>query len=142
VIAPKLEPPTARAEREAYELVTLRDGETCQRCLRSDCGPTQRDHRLNRSQGGWTVVENLQLLGMLCHSWKTDHPDDACRNGWGVPAWAHWSWYPARRWIRTAVNTHRLAWVLYVGNQVLEISPEDAADRIAGLRGDVPELVS
>jgi hypothetical protein len=144
VIGPKVAKPTAREESEAYELVTLRDQDICQRCLR-DCGPAARDHRKNRSQGGVTVVEGLQVLGLDCHVWKTDHPDAANRAGWGVPGWADPAEYPARRWVRTAVGTRRLAWVLYLPVEAWptawrpedtyrEIGAEEAADRIAGLR--------
>lgn len=103
-----------RADQAAYERATQRDGGRCQRCLR-DCGPIARDHRQNRELGN-TVASNLQLLGLRCHQWKTEHPKDANAEGWGVPrnigdlAPAD---IPARRWFRTWLNTHRLGWVLY-----------------------------
>lgn len=141
MIAPKIERPTAADEARAYSAATRRDNDSCVRCLRG--GDVQRDHRQNRSQGGLTVVENLQLLCLTCHTWKGDHPDDANRDGWGVPGiWAHWLSYPARRWVKTEVGTYRLAWGLYRDIVFVEISEREAADRRAGLRQDVPELVS
>lgn len=144
MIGPKLQKPTRREEQEAYELTTLRDQDLCQRCRR-DCGPVARDHRRNRSQQGLTLVQNLQCLGLECHDWKSSHPDEANRTGWGVPGWADPSEFPARRWVPTAVGTLRLVWVLYlpvdvwpeawrVEDTYREITFEEAADRIAGLR--------
>jgi hypothetical protein len=132
MIGPKLAMPTAREEREAYELVTLRDADTCQRCRRS-CGPIARDHRRNRSQGGWTVVGNLQCLGLECHTWKTEHPAEANDEGWGCPSWVHWREWPARRWVSDADGGLVLAWVLYddEGSWAV-ISDEDARYRIEG----------
>lgn len=140
MIAPKVARPTKTAETAAYELATLRDENTCQRC-HGACGPIARDHRKNRSQTGRTAVENLQLLGMLCHLWKSEHPDEANREGWGVPGWANPAEYPARRWVRTEVGTRRLAWVIYVPDTQYFSHPSgfrgidelEAASRIAGL---------
>lgn len=135
MIAPKVTPPTPRAEREAYELVTIRDADTCQRCRRN-CGPVARDHRKNRSQGGWTVVSDLQCLGLGCHTWKTENPADAVADGWAVPAWADWREWPARRWLPTGFGTLRLAWVLYLdregidGNWWIEIPEYEAHERM------------
>jgi len=137
MIGPKVAMPSPRDEREAYELVTLRDNDTCQRCL-GNCGPIARDHRRNRSQGGWTVIGNLQCLGLDCHTWKTEHPKDANEQGWGVPAWVHWREWPARRWLREGPGVTRLAWVRYLdkqdadGNWWVEISDEEALYRIEG----------
>jgi hypothetical protein len=113
MIAPKVAKLTARQEHEAYELATLRDLDTCQRCRR-DCGPIARDHRQNRMAGN-TVASNLQCLGLLCHTWKTEHPEEALAEGWAVPRHttlspAEW---PARRWVKTGYGTLRLSWVLY-----------------------------
>ena len=127
--------PTAAQERDAYELVTLRDGNTCQRCRR-DCGPVARDHRKNRSQGGMTVLSNLQLLGLGCHTFKTEHPAEAIAEGFGVPGWptadpAEW---PARRWVRTPYGTYRSAWVLYADDgSVTEITEEEARERMTAM---------
>lgn len=112
MIGPKVKPPTKAEERDAYEVTTYRDVDTCQRCRR-DCGPTARDHRRNRSQGGWTVPSNLQVLGLTCHLWKSEHPAAAVADGWGVPGWADWAEWPARRWVRTEQDLLRLAWVIY-----------------------------
>lgn len=108
MIGQKRQKPTRAQEAESYELVTLRDQNACQMCL-GDCGPVARDHRQNRSQGGLTVVENLQLLGLACHEWKTNHGRQAAREGWGVPGWADPAEYPARRFVDGA-----WVWVLYV----------------------------
>ena len=132
MIGPKLSLPTPREEREAYELVTLRDADTCQRC-RSNCGPVARDHRRNRSQGGWTVVSNLQCLGLDCHTWKTEHPQSANDEGWGVPSWVHWREWPARRWISDGAGGLTLVWVLYRDDSTWDvISDDDARYRIEG----------
>jgi hypothetical protein len=132
VIGPKVSKPTKADEREAYELATLRDADTCQRCRR-DCGPTARDHRRNRSQQGYTVASNLQVLGLTCHLWKSEHPLSAVEDGWGVPGWADWREWPARRWLSTRQATQRLGWVLYddEGGWV-EITDRDALYRITG----------
>jgi hypothetical protein len=138
MIAPKVIDRTARQETDAYELATARDNATCVRCLRAvDC---QRDHRQNRMRNN-TVVENLQLLCVECHDWKTSHPEAANRQGWGCPRWARPAEYPARRWIRTDHGTHRTAWVLYVRDIKFfshpdgyrEIPTLEADARIAGL---------
>jgi len=136
MIGPKPQKLTAaekrRAEGEAYELATLRDSGTCQRC-RKNCGPVARDHRRNRSQGGLTVVANLQCLGLDCHTWKTDHPEKAIADGWAVPGWVFWEEWPARRWLTTAWGAPRLGWVLYddIGGWV-EITDREAHYRITG----------
>ena len=101
--------PTPGEEREAYEIVEVRDM-VCVKCRRGDI---QRDHRKNRSQGGLTAASNLQLLCLTCHLWKTEHPAEANAVGLGVPGWAISSEYPARRWLATPYGTYRHAWVLY-----------------------------
>lgn len=103
-------------DRLAYQQCTERDNGVCGRCLRQ-CGPVARDHRKNRSQGGLTVLSNLQLLGLACHTWKTEHPADAVAEGWAVPGWADPLEWPARRWVRTLWGTVRAIWVLYVDEQ-------------------------
>lgn len=123
MIGPKTPKPTEADNRRAYDTATLRDGGVrvdkrveggiCQRCLR-DCGPIARDHRQNRDAFN-TVPSNLQCLGLGCHLWKTEHPEDAIGEGWAVPkntplSPAEW---PARRWLKTGLGTVRLAWVLY-----------------------------
>jgi hypothetical protein len=133
VIAPKVERPTPRQEREAYELATARDGGVCQRCLRG--GNATRDHRRNRSQGGLTVASNLQLLcgsGTTgCHGWATTHPADALRDGWAVPGWADPAAWPTRRYFRTEVGTVRAGWALLDdGGGVLEVSEFEARRRM------------
>jgi hypothetical protein len=143
MIGPKVDKPTTRQEQESYELVELRDAGVCQKCRRP-AASINRDHRKDRSVGGLTLVENLQMLcgsGTTgCHGWKTAHPDEANREGWGVPGWANPADYPARRWVRTAVGTVRLAQVLYLpaaewgdGPGWVEIGEMEAATRRAGL---------
>lgn len=129
MITPKLAKPTKADEADAYELATLRDHDTCQRCRR-DCGPSARDHRQNRRAGN-TRSSNLQCLGLACHIWKTEHPRLALEEGWAVPSWGDPAEWPARRWIRTELGTQRLSWVLYddLGYWV-EISEGDAFERM------------
>lgn len=130
VIGPKAPTQTRLEEQAAYELATLRDGDVCQRCHR-DCGPTARDHRKNRSQGGMTLASNLQVLGLGCHQWKSEHPLAAIRAGWAVPSWADPAEWPARRWVRTRYGTMRQAWVLYdMDGEWLEISVAEALQRM------------
>lgn len=135
MIGPKTEKPTSAEERRAYTLVTARDDDLCQRCLRN-CGPgTSRDHRKARSRGGLTVASNLQVLGGTgtagCHGWKEGHPQDALAEGWSVPSWADPADWPARRWLPTSWNTLRPAWVLYTdGGDWDEISEDEARDRM------------
>ena len=136
MIAPKTPKPTPAEERDAYELVTLRDAHTCQRCRRN-CGPFNRDHRKNRSQGGQTRPSNLQGLGGTgctgCHGWKTSHPAEAIAEGWAVPSWGDPAKWPARRWIGTELGTVRLAWVLYDdAGGWLEVTDAEAMERMKG----------
>jgi len=124
--------PTAAEERDAYEVATLRDADTCQRCRR-DCGPTARDHRKGRGVGGLTIVANLQVLGLGCHTWKTEHPKDALEAGWTVPGWAEPEEYPAARWVPTKRNTLELVPVLYRNDGTWDrITEEEAARRRRG----------
>ena len=130
-ITPKMAALTARDEREAYELATLRDCETCVRCRRH--GEVQRDHRRNRSQGGRTVVENLQCMCNHCHVWKSEHPKEAVELGWAVPGWAEPGDWPARRMFLSDNGARILGWCFYLPNgRVQEISAETAARRLAG----------
>jgi hypothetical protein len=132
MIAPKIPKPTAAEERRAYKAATVRDRDTCMRCLRN-CGPIARDHRKNRSQGGRTVLSNLQLLGLGCHQWKTEYPDLAIEDGWGVPGWADPAAFPASRWVEGDYGTWRLVAVLYAdAGGWTEIDEDEAARRRAG----------
>lgn len=134
MIGPKTVRPSKADERDAYELVTLRDSDTCQRCRRAQ--GTNRDHRKNRSQGGWTVASNLQLLcgtGTTgCHGWATQHPADAVTDGWAVPGWADPAEWPARRWMRTDHGMVRPAWVLYGDDGSVTEIPEHLAHELMG----------
>ena len=114
------------AEQIAYETATLRDNNTCQKCLRLGA-PTQRDHRKNRSQGGPTTTSNLQLLCVFCHDWKTSNPKRAIAEGWACPGWADPLWWPARRWLPTQLGTKRAAWVIHDDNgDFVEITAAEA----------------
>jgi 5-methylcytosine-specific restriction endonuclease McrA len=137
VIRPKTARPSKADEATAYELATIRDLNTCQRCRR-DCGSIARDHRVNRSQGGETVASNLQLLGLGCHSWATEHPQDATAEGWAAPGYAEPSVWPARRWLPSQYGL-RLAWVTYDdAGGVTEITEGDRLVRM-GLVQDMTE---
>ena len=103
-VTPKMRKPTKAEEKAAYEAVTTRDGGKCVRC--GWYGGTQRDHRQNRSQGGATTVENLQLLCLPCHTWKGANPSAAVLEGFAVPGWARPELWPAWRY-----DVH--SWVLY-----------------------------
>ena len=132
MILPKVRKPTKAEEADAYELATLRDKDTCQRCRR-DCGPTARDHRVNRSQGGRTVVSNLHVLGLDCHIWASEHPADAQAEGWAAPSYAEPSEWPARRWMPVYGGRLHLSWVLYSDDgELAVITEEDAALRMYG----------
>lgn len=134
MIKPKYElppKPTKAQEADAYELATLRDNDTCQRC-RGACGPSNRDHRKGRGVGGRTVVSNLQVLGGSgttgCHGWKTTHPAAALAEGWSVPGWADPATYPAARWFRDG-----LGWCLYADDGgISRITADEARRRMEG----------
>lgn len=136
MILPKTPKPSKADERDAYELATLRDDNTCQRCRRN-CGPVARDHRQNRQPGN-TILVNLQCLGLQCHIWKTEHPKEALAEGWAVPSWADPHEWPARRWLKSSLGTLRLGWVLYRdtpdadGRLWDEITVEEAVRRMEG----------
>lgn len=93
MIGPKTPKPTPRQEREAYDACTTRDPQ----CVRCGANFIQRDHRKNRSQGGRTVLSNLQGLCVTCHVWKTENPAAAVLEGFAVPGWAHPEFWPAWR---------------------------------------------
>lgn len=135
MIGPKVDQPSAADERRAYAVVTDRDDELCQRCLRAR--GDNRDHRLNRSQGGRTVPSNLQLLcgsGTTgCHGIVTHDLADALREGWRVPSWGDPREWPAARYFRTDSGTVRLGWCLYTDDgRVIKISADEARRRMEG----------
>jgi hypothetical protein len=132
-IGQKVAPPTRREEREAYELVQLRDRGTCVRCGGHgiDGFGTNFDHRKNRSQGGLTTAANGQTLcgsGTTgCHGHMTTHPADATANGYAVPSWADPAEWPARRLIS---GNHQ--WVLYNNSgRYTVITEQEAQERMA-----------
>jgi hypothetical protein len=129
MIRPRVAKPSKADDADAYELATLRDADTCQRCRRN-CGPSARDHRQNRLRGN-TVPSNLQVLGLRCHQWKTEHPKDAFEQGWAVPSWGVPAEWPARRYESTDRGTLRPVWVLYDdGGGFRVITEEDAMERM------------
>lgn len=140
MITPKTAKPSKADEADAYELATLRDGNTCGFRAPECHGAVQRDHRQNRRAGN-TVVSNLQCLCVVHHKWKTEHPKTAVAEGWAVPGNptaipAEW---PARRWVRTAYGTRRLAWVLYDdAGGVKEITETEANTRMVSMGWEAP----
>ena len=94
MIGPKRPKPSKADETTAYELATLRDNATCQKC--HGPGDVQRDHIQNRDRFN-TVVSNLRCLCLPCHAWKTEHPETANETGWGCPRWANPSEWPGKR---------------------------------------------
>lgn len=116
--------------KATYEIATIRDNDTCQRCRRPG-RVVHRDHRQNRRRGN-TVASNLQLLcAVECHPWKTGHPADALADGWSVPSWADPREWPARRWVKTVFGL-RLAWVLYGDDGSVTEIPEHLAHELMG----------
>ncbi|MEQ6899255.1 HNH endonuclease signature motif containing protein [Microbacterium sp. KR10-403] len=93
MIGPKTPKPSPADEKRAYQQMTERDQNRCVRC---GAHGVQRDHRQNRQTGN-TVVANLQGLCPACHEWKTINPAEAMRDGYAVPRWADWSFWPAWR---------------------------------------------
>lgn len=130
---PKVPKLTPKEERLAYELVTARDDNTCQRCLRN-CGPINRDHRKLRSQGGRTVASNLQLLGGSgttgCHGWATTHPLAAVRDGWAVPGWGDPARWPARRYVPQHGGVVAARWVLYDDEGDFRVISDERAEAL------------
>lgn len=130
MIGPKTYKPLPSEEAAAYRIATHRDNDMCQRCLRY-CGPSARDHRKNRSQGGLTTVANLQILGEGCHRWKTENPKAALETGWAVPGYARPEDWPARRWIKTAAWAYNECWVLYDNEGgIHQITEAEAMERM------------
>lgn len=131
MIGPKADPIPKRDEQIAYELATLRDGETCVVCRKSEW--IERDHRKNRSQGGQTTVENIQLLCHSHHLWKTEHPKEAIEKGLAVPGWADPAGYPGQRWFKTDNGHWVLSWCTYnKDGTVTSISNREALERREG----------
>lgn len=95
--------PSKSDERRAYDAATKRDGNRCVKC---GAHGIERDHRKNRSQGGWTTVANIQGLCPTCHVWKTQNPAEALALGFAVPSYARPELWPAWR-----IND---GWVTYV----------------------------
>ena len=93
VIGPKTPKPSPADERRAYQAMTERDHNRCVKC---GAYGVERDHRQNRQTGN-TVVSNLQGLCHEHHVWKTEHPAEALRQGFAVPRWAQWAFWPAWR---------------------------------------------
>lgn len=136
MIGPKIAPLTPAEMAEAHELVNLRDGFTCVFRSAGCEGPVQHDHRKNASQGGRIILLNLQSLCLIHHLWKTEHPELACSEGYGVPGWADPATYPGRR-VTTRYGRPRTIWCLYrptldePHRGWVEITRREAARRIA-----------
>ena len=109
MIGPKPAKHSKVQEQAAYDATTERDDGKCVRC--DWYGTVHRDHRKNRSQGGLTVVSNLQLMcgphgdDPGCHHWATVNPTAALLEGFAVPSYARPELWPAWR--------HGVGWVLY-----------------------------
>lgn len=86
--------PSKADERRAYADATTRDSNRCVKC---DAFGIERDHRKNRSQGGWTTVANMQGLCPTCHEWKTQNPHEALGLGFAVPSYARPELWPGWR---------------------------------------------
>lgn len=138
MISPKASKQTRADEIAARELVNLRDGGVCVKCLRTHpVFGVNFDHRKNRSQGGDWSPSNGQLLcgsGTTgCHGFVTSHPAEAIEEGWAVPGWADPLVWPARRWRKGWGGIVGLRWFLY-DNQggVHWITDEEAMRRMNG----------
>ena len=83
-------------EKKARVIVRERSGGLCEI---DQCGPaTDWHHRKNRSQGGrWTPANGLHLAAP-CHRRVTEHPLEACGNGWSVLSWQDPATVPVRLW--------------------------------------------
>ena len=131
MIRPKYElpPKQSKADRtDHYELATLRDGNRCLFRAPECVGAAQRDHRQNRTAFN-TVTSNLQLLCLVHHQWKSEHPEDALAEGWAVPSWADPAEWPARRWVDVGYGVLRLVWCLYDDEGGIRVISEAEAFR-------------
>lgn len=114
--------PSKADEKRAYTLCTERDMGRCVRCGSSQ--GVQRDHRRNRSQGGETVVWQLQLLCAICHLWKGANPVQAVLDGFAVPLSKHSPRsYPARRLV-----FGELRWCVYGDSTTYAVISEREAE--------------
>lgn len=57
----------------------------CERCGQPLAGSMERHHRIRRRDGG-DRLSNLLALHPRCHTYITEHPDEAKANGWIVSA--------------------------------------------------------
>jgi hypothetical protein len=70
---------------EATALMLVRCRHLCERCNRPLMGRMERHHRTRRRDGG-DRLSNLLALHPGCHTYITEHPEEAKANGWIVPA--------------------------------------------------------
>lgn len=84
---------SARAKREARDIVRIRDGHRCQMCGASVLNvPSSVHHRINKGSGGSAKLERPSLLVRLCgdgvhgcHGWIGREPRMAGLTGWLLP---------------------------------------------------------
>lgn len=57
----------------------------CERCNQPLDGNLERHHRIRRRDGG-DRLSNLLALHSRCHTYITEHPEEAKANGWIVSA--------------------------------------------------------
>jgi hypothetical protein len=70
---------------EATLLLLARSGHRCERCGQPLNGNLERHHRIRRRDGG-DRLSNLLALHSRCHTYITEHPEEAKANGWIVSA--------------------------------------------------------
>ena len=69
----------------ATQMLLLRCGYRCERCGQSLSDNLERHHRQRRQVGG-DRLSNLLALHSRCHTYITEHPEEAMANGWIVSA--------------------------------------------------------
>lgn len=128
MIAPKVDKPTARNQKDAYALATERDGDRCVWC--GDNEWTERDHRKGRGVGGLTVEWNIHVLCHTHHLQKTDNAEWALRVGLTVPSYGDPTEWPSRRLVND-----ELRWVIYGAGTDFAIIPDATAETYLEIKG-------
>jgi hypothetical protein len=72
---------------EANAVLVTRCHGRCERCNLGLNGQMERHHRIRRRDGG-DRLSNLLALHPTCHTYITEHPEEAKANGWIVSALA------------------------------------------------------